>query len=72
MTLPEFGFSSATISLPIVVLPQPDSPTSPNVSPALTVKETSETACTAPALRCRMAPEVTGYSLTRLRTSSSD
>ncbi len=28
---PALGFSSATISLPIVVLPHPDSPTRPNV-----------------------------------------
>src|SRR5260221_13280805 len=70
-TLPEFGRSSATIILPIVVFPQPDSPTRPNVSPAFTVNDTSETACTAPALRCKIAPALTGYSLTTLRTSSS-
>src|SRR5262245_41574840 len=69
-TLPEFGCSSATTSFPIVVLPQPDSPTRPNVSPALTVNDTSETACTAPALRCKMAPAVIGYSLTMFLTSS--
>jgi len=30
---PLVGRSRPTITLPIVVLPQPDSPTSPNVSP---------------------------------------
>ena len=63
---PEVGFSSATTSRPIVVLPQPDSPTRPNVSPSRTEKETSETALTLPILRCRTAPAVTGNSLTRL------
>ena len=54
-TEPEFGRSSATTTRPMVVLPQPDSPTRPNVSPALTVNETSDTACTAghPALQDR-------------------
>ena len=56
---------SATISQPIVVLPQPDSPTRPNVSPRRTLKETSETAFTLPTFRCRTAPEVTGNSFTR-------
>ncbi len=37
---------SPTISLPSVVLPQPDSPTSPSVSPASTCSVTSETALT--------------------------
>ena len=32
MTLPEVGFSSRRTVLPMVVLPQPDSPTSPMVS----------------------------------------
>ena len=69
-TAPELGCSSATTTRPIVVLPQPDSPTRPNVSPAVTVNETLDTACTAATLRCRIAPAVTGNSLTRSRTSS--
>ena len=44
VTSPEVGRSSATIMRPIVVLPQPDSPTRPNVSPAATENETPETA----------------------------
>src|SRR5262249_51030841 len=70
-TEPAFGRSSATTTRPIVVLPQSDSPTRPNVSPAATVNETSETACTAATWRCKIAPAVTGNSLTRPRTSSS-
>src|ERR1035441_4822260 len=69
-TDPEFGRSSATTSRPMVVLPQPDSPTRPNVSPAVTVNETSDTACTRPAVRAVNGPDVTGNSLTRSRTSS--
>ena len=37
-----------TKSLPRVVLPQPDSPTSPSVRPASIVKLTSSTACSIP------------------------
>ena len=70
-TVPEFGRSSATTTRPIVVLPQPDSPTRPNVSPAVTVNETLDTACTLATWRWRIAPAVTGNSLTRSRTSSS-
>jgi hypothetical protein len=66
---PEVGFSSPTITLPIVVLPQPDSPTRPKVSPLEMVKLTSETALTDPIFRCITAPAVTGNSLTRWRTS---
>ena len=54
---PPVGRSSAEISQPIVVLPQPDSPTSPNVSPRRTVNETSETALTEPSLRWMTAPD---------------
>ena len=67
---PEVGFSSATTSRPIVVLPQPDSPTRPNVSPSRTEKDTLETALTLPTLRCRTAPAVTGNSFTSWSTST--
>src|SRR5580658_5945993 len=66
---PEVGGSSATIMRPVVVLPHPDSPTRPNVSPGRTSNDTSETACTAPTCRCRIAPLVTGNSLTRFCTT---
>src|SRR5215470_17018841 len=69
-TVPWLGLSSATTSLPIVVFPQPDSPTRPNVSPAATLNDTPETAWTTPRVRC-MTPCVIGYSLTRSRSSSS-
>src|SRR6202042_579808 len=36
-----------------------------------TINDTLETACTAATLRCRIAPAVTGNSLTSSRTSSS-
>ena len=41
---------------PVVDLPQPDSPTSPRVSPFLTLKEMPSTARTAPTLRCKTMP----------------
>src|ERR1700689_1708294 len=65
---PDVGGSRATIIRPGVVLPQPDSPTRPNVSPGRTSNDTSDTACTAPTCRCRIAPLVTGNSLTRFCT----
>ena len=46
MIVPEVGASRFTSILPTVVLPQPDSPTSPNASPRRIWKLTSSTACT--------------------------
>src|ERR1700734_1127515 len=69
-TVPESGLSRATTIRPIVVFPQPDSPTSPNVSPARTVNDTPDTALTLATRRCRTAPEGTGDSFTRAGTSS--
>ena len=43
---PLVGSYSRVISRPVVDLPQPDSPTSPSASPALTEKLTPSTACT--------------------------
>ena len=37
------------MALAVVDLPQPDSPTSPSVSPRATSKLTPDTACTVPA-----------------------
>ncbi len=45
---PEVGRSSCRMQRPVVVLPQPDSPTSPKVSPFLMAKLTSSTALTWP------------------------
>src|SRR5699024_10015605 len=67
-TDPEVGSSSRITDLPVVDFPQPDSPTSPRVSPALTSNEISETAWTVPTWRLN-TPPVMGNSLTRLRTS---
>ena len=48
---------------PSVVLPQPDSPTSPKVSPRRTASPTPLTACSVPIRRRRIAPAVTENSL---------
>ena len=62
---PPFAFSRPTISRPTVVLPQPDSPTMPNVLPGWMPKLTSATALTSPTLRCSTAPAVTAKFFTR-------
>ena len=64
-TTPEFGRGSCMIALPVVDLPQPDSPTRPSVSPGITSMLTSETACTFRPVR------PTGNSTTRFSTRSS-
>ena len=46
--------------LPVVVLPQPDSPTRPKVSPALISKLMPSTARTNPDCRRTMKPRITG------------
>jgi hypothetical protein len=55
---------------PTVVLPQPDSPTRPNVSPRLMKKLTSSTAFTWATVRCKSPPR-TGKYLRRRSTSRS-
>ena len=58
----------------IVDLPQPDSPTTPSVSPRLSVKETSSTALTAATCFWNTIPRVTGKCFVRcstLRSSSA-
>src|SRR5580692_13217336 len=55
----------------MVVLPQPDSPTSPNVDPTGTAKDTSATADTCPTFRWSTAPAVTVKFFTRRETVSS-
>ncbi len=44
----------------VVVLPQPDSPTRPSVSPSRMSKLTPSTACTVPTRRRSTAPFVSG------------
>src|SRR6186713_1897724 len=68
--LPPVGTSSPSTSFEVVVLPQPDSPTSPRVCPWVMVKETSSTARTTPALRPRKPP-FTGKSLLSRRASTT-
>src|SRR5438067_1391461 len=55
---------------PVVVLPQPDSPTSPSVSPRLTKKLTSSTALTLATVRWKRMPFVIGKYFLRFFTSS--
>ena len=60
LTLPDVGSTSRRTQRPVVVFPLPDSPTSPNVSPASIVKLTSSTALTSVpvAQDARVADEV--------------
>src|SRR5690348_7852358 len=67
---PLVGRSRCRMQRPVVVLPQPDSPTRPSVSPRRTVKLTPSTAFTAAAGAANMPPP-TGKCLTRFSTSSS-
>lgn len=48
--LPAEGSISLRIDLPTVVLPHPDSPTKPNVSPLNILKDKSSTALTFPTV----------------------
>ena len=52
--VPAVGLYSRTIARPVVLLPQPDSPTSPRVSPRRSSNETPSTARTSPTWRSRM------------------
>ena len=61
-TRPRFGRGNCMIALPVVDLPQPDSPTSPSVSPSFTSRLTPDTACTCSPVR------PTGNSTTRSST----
>ena len=70
-SLPAIGRTRFRISMIVVVLPQPDSPTSPSVSPSRMSKLMPSTACTVPTRRRSSAPFVSGYSFTRSRTSST-
>src|SRR5579864_8038975 len=57
--LPAVGAMSLMAVRPSVDLPQPDSPTSPRVSPVLISRSTPSTACTCPTVRCS-TPDATG------------
>src|SRR6202046_1591441 len=67
------GGSSCMIDIAVMVLPHPDSPTSPTVSPWLTVSETPSTGCTR-SLRRRISvrrPSISRRSVTEHTSSSS-
>src|SRR5919197_5881891 len=68
--LPPVGVSRARMSLDVVVLPQPDSPTRPSVEPAAIANETASTARTTPEDQ-PSAPRRTTKCLVRFCTSSS-
>ena len=67
---PDVGSIRRSRSRPTVVLPQPDSPTRPSVSPRWMSKLTPSTAWTTATVRWRTPPR-TGKCLTRSRTSTS-
>src|SRR6516162_2063820 len=68
---PAVGRSSRRMHLPVVVLPQPLSPTSPKVSPRRTEKLIPSTAFTSPILRLMTIPSVTGKCICNPLTSRS-
>src|SRR5271166_5849137 len=69
--VPAVGVSCSRISFDVVVLPQPDSPISPSVSPGQTTKSTPSTAFTQAILRRSNIPVLTGKYFCRLCSSSS-
>src|SRR4051794_9421992 len=75
LTSPSVAASRRRIVRPNVVLPQPDSPTSPSVSPRRIWTLTPSTAWTWPIVRRRKPPRIGKYFLrfvTSTRTSSPD
>src|SRR5256885_17248917 len=72
--LPEVGSTSRRMQRPRVLLPEPDSPTNPKVSPARMSNETPSTARTSPPLTLARRGSKTeppkGKVLIRLRTST--
>src|SRR5215469_9298035 len=69
-TCPAVGSCARRIERETVVLPQPDSPTSPSVSPSPTVKLTSSTARTCPTTRRKNPLEIGKYFRSSLTSSS--
>src|SRR6185503_16460891 len=65
--LPEVGSTRRRMQRPVVVLPQPLSPTSPSTSPAWTSNDTPSTARTWPTRR-ENSPRRIGKCLRRSRT----
>ena len=69
-TSPAVGSISRSTQRPVVLLPQPDSPTTPSVSPAASSKLTPSTACTWSTTR-RSTPPRIGKCFFRSLTCSS-
>src|SRR5690349_584524 len=69
--VPAVGVSCSRISLDVVVLPQPDSPINPRVSPGWIVISTPSTALTQPILRRNSTPVPTGKYFRRFCSSSN-
>src|SRR2546422_259022 len=59
-TAPEVMSIILRMARPVVLLPQPDSPTRPRVSPRRTSNDTPSTAFTLPTWRRTTAPAITG------------
>src|ERR671914_689423 len=70
-TLPPVGSRSRMTQRAIVDFPQPDSPTTPRVSPERTVNETPSTALTDATSRWKTIPRVTGKCFFRSSTTRS-
>jgi len=60
VTVPLVGFSRFISTRDRVDLPQPDSPTTPSVSPFFRSSETPSTACTCPTVFLKTIPTVSG------------
>jgi hypothetical protein len=69
VTAPAVGSTSRRMLRPNVVLPLPDSPTIPSVSPGKTSMETSSTAFTCATVRAK-TPRLMGNQVRRLRTQT--
>jgi hypothetical protein len=67
---PEVGLMRRRISRPSVLLPEPDSPTKPSVSPSRTSSDTSSTARTAPERAPPKGDSARAKTFVRLRTST--
>src|SRR5579859_3486184 len=70
-TEPEVGSMRRRMRRPSVLLPEPDSPTRPKVSPGAMASETPSTARTSPWARAPKAFAPSGKTLVRSRTSTS-
>src|SRR3990172_9270458 len=71
VTDPAEGSSSRRMSLAVVLLPHPDSPTKPNLSSAPTERLTPSTALIQPLTLAKRNPCVTGKCFLRPSTCSS-